>query len=221
MRKPQPADRRHAQPEPTESGIYLYWLPLGAGGSFVKFNGRVFEFFQARAGHRPVLNLYHSALVVIVPEGRYVIEDGWPIPDADGAARGVAVEGPVFARFFGRSRLLRYEVRRWLDGVIADRDAAVDSPRRVDCDPDQPRRILDLVGTVPPLTWGRDERSTGDMWNSNSVVSYLLARCGIPAGQIDPPANGRAPGWWAGLTVASRCHPETSGSTAGLAIDRR
>jgi len=39
--------------------------------------------------------------------------------------------------------------------------------------------ILDLVPSVPPLVWGRDERHTGDMWNSNSVVSCLLARAGI------------------------------------------
>jgi hypothetical protein len=43
--------------EPSDTGIYLYWLPLGAGGSFVRFNGRVFEFVQARieSGRFPLL----------------------------------------------------------------------------------------------------------------------------------------------------------------------
>lgn len=38
--------------EPSELGIYLYWLPLGAGGSYVKLNGRIFEFIQAQLERR-------------------------------------------------------------------------------------------------------------------------------------------------------------------------
>ncbi|MGH2589776.1 MAG: hypothetical protein ACRDGW_03145, partial [Actinomycetota bacterium] len=52
--------------------------------------------------------------------------------------------------------------------------------------------------------WGRDELRTGDMWNSNSLISWLLLRAGVDTGQILPPSGGRAPGWDAGLVVARR-----------------
>jgi hypothetical protein len=42
------------------------------------------------------------------------------------------------------------------------------------------------------------------MWNSNSLIAWLIARCGLPAESIHPPAGGRAPGWHAGLVVARR-----------------
>jgi hypothetical protein len=57
---------------------------------------------------------------------------------------------------------------------------------------------------VPPLTWGRDELRSGDMWNSNSLTSWLLARTGHDMTTIGPPGRGRAPGWHAGLILASR-----------------
>ncbi|MEJ7790085.1 MAG: hypothetical protein WKF29_09410 [Thermoleophilaceae bacterium] len=50
--------------------------------------------------------------------------------------------------------------------------------------------------------WGRDEFHAGDMWNSNSVISWLLVRGGIDTAALQPPAGGRAPGWQAGITVA-------------------
>jgi hypothetical protein len=61
-------------------GIDVYWLPLGAGGWFVRLNGRIYEGILARRQHRPPLDLYHSALEVRTPEGRFVIENAWPIP---------------------------------------------------------------------------------------------------------------------------------------------
>ena len=42
------------------------------------------------------------------------------------------------------------------------------------------------------------------MWNSNSVVAWLLARTGLPVDEITPPPGGRAPGWRAGLVAARR-----------------
>src|SRR3954469_15753126 len=52
----------------------LYWLPLGAGGRSVRFNGLVFEAIAARLQHRTRSDLYHSALEVRVGSHRYVIE---------------------------------------------------------------------------------------------------------------------------------------------------
>ena len=41
------------------------------------------------------------------------------------------------------------------------------------------------------------------MWNSNSLVSWLIARSGLDVESVHPPAGGRAPGWRAGLVVAA------------------
>jgi hypothetical protein len=188
-----------------QASIELYWLPLGAGGWLVRLNGRIYEAIHALLERRRPLDLYHSALVVRVPEGRFVIEDAWPIPDADGpSSRGVLVEGPVGSRRMARFRVFRYEVRRWRDGVIADANEAVASPRLLSDDPLVARRLLDVVGFLPSPVWGRDELKTGEMWNSNSVIAWLLARSGLPVSTIKPPAGGRAPGWEAGLITAHR-----------------
>lgn len=188
-------------------GIDLYWLPLGAGGSFVRLNGHVYEAIRARLEYRRPLDLYHSALEVKVPEGRFVIENSWPIPDAEGVARGSAVEGPVGSRPLAHFRVFRYEIRRWRDGVISDVAEAVDSPRRLSDDHGQAHRLLELVGSVPPLVWGRDELHMGEMWNSNSVISWLLEQSGLRAEEIDPPTGGRAPGWASGIRLAQLSTP--------------
>ncbi|MFZ0129603.1 MAG: hypothetical protein WAL77_09300, partial [Candidatus Dormiibacterota bacterium] len=75
-----------------DSAIDLYWLPLGAGGRFVRWNGRAYEALAALWERRRPQDLYHSALEVTRPEGRFVIEMT-PIPDANGAERGVVAEG--------------------------------------------------------------------------------------------------------------------------------
>jgi hypothetical protein len=184
-------------------GIDLYWLPLGAGGNFVRLNGRVYEAMMSRVQRRPACDLYHSALEVFVPEGRYVVEQT-PVYDARGRERGVVAEGPVGARWVARFRLFRYEERRWLGGVIPDIAEAVDSPRRLSGDLADARRLLDLVPRIPILVWGRDELGTGEMWNSNSITSWLIARTGLNIASIQPPAGGRAPGWHAGIMAAAR-----------------
>ena len=197
-------------PAACKASVELYWLPLGAGGWFVRLNGRLWEAIHARREHRRPLDLYHTALVVQVPEGRYVVENCWPIPDADGPARGVLVEGPVASRRLGRWRVFRYEVRCWPDGTIADASAAVASPQLLSQDPAVARRLLALVGSLPAPVWGRDELGTGGMWNSNSVIALLLAQAGLATDAIRPPAGGRAPGWQAGLAVARRQQQGTS-----------
>jgi hypothetical protein len=205
--------------------IDLYWLPLGAGGSFVRLNGRVYEAVKAHREQRRALRLYHTALEVRVPEGRFIIENAWPIPDADGASRGVVVEGPVGSRRLQRFRSLRYEVRRWRDGVIADVSEGVASPQRLSLDLEQARRVLHVVQLLPVLVWGRDETGTGEMWNSNSVIAWVLARAGFRAELIRPPLGGRAPGWAAGLALAAAPGPRAPGPSqlegVGTASTRR
>jgi hypothetical protein len=192
--------RAHSSPC---AGVDLFWLPLGAGGHSVRFNGIAYEAVLARLQRRAACDLYHSALEVHVPDGRFVIEMT-PVRAADGAERQVAASGAVGARWAGRFRIFRYEVRRWRDGFIPDVAEAVASPQRVAHDAATAQRVLDLVPTVPTAVWGRDELNTGDMWNSNSLTSWLLARSGITTGLLRPPAGGRAPGWKAGLIVAER-----------------
>jgi hypothetical protein len=184
------------------AAVDLYWIPLGAGQHVVRLSGRLFEAISARVQRRRPCDLYHSALVVVAPEGRFVIEQT-PVPDTHGERRGVVLEGPVGSRLAGRFRLFRYEVRRWRDGVIPDIAEAVSSVRVTD-DRAQASQILDLVPSVPARVWGRDEGHTGDMWNSNSVISWLIASTGLDPRSIRPPSGGRAPGWRAGIEIAAR-----------------
>jgi hypothetical protein len=188
---------------PAPGSVDLYWLPLGAGGHVVRWNGKVYEAIKALVEHRPRCALYHSALEVGVPDGRFVIESA-PIPDRPGRERGVVAEGPVGMRWAGRFGLFRYEIRRWRGGSISDANEAVSSPVRVANDVVRARRVLDLVPSVPTPVWGRDGLQTGDMWNSNSLISWLLVRAGVETEQIHPPSGGRAPGWDAGLVIARR-----------------
>lgn len=184
------------------AGIDLYWLPLGAGGHSVRLNGKAFEAGAALLQRRERRDLYHAALEVTAPDGRWVIEQApaW----SGNEERGVVAEGAVGMRAAGRLRLFRYEVRCWLDGEIPDLAEAVESPRRVSDDPDDGRRLLELVRLAPTPTWGRDELGAGEMWNSNSLVSWLIVRTGIDAESIPLPSGGRAPGWSAGIVVARR-----------------
>ena len=184
-------------------GVDLYWLPLGAGGHSVRLNGLVFEWVVARSKRRHACDLYHTALEVRARSGRFVIEMT-PIRDNDGAKRGVAVEGAVGSRLAGRFRIFRYEVRRWRDGVIPDVAEAVASPQLLTDDPDQAQRLLNLVPHVPTLVWGRDELDAGEMWNSNSLTSWLIVSSGLNIETIHPPDRGRAPGWDAGIVIARR-----------------
>src|SRR4029453_6251871 len=124
----------------------------------------------------------------------YVIESA-PIRAADGPERGVVAEGPVGTRRLGRFKIFRYELRFWRDGFLPDAAEAVDSPRRLTNDAEIGRRVLALASDRPTPVWGRDELDAGEMWNSNSVTAWLLARSGLDTGGIKPPAGGRAPGW--------------------------
>jgi hypothetical protein len=166
-------------------------------------NGRIFEALAARLERRDRCDLYHSALEVRAQEGRFVIEMT-PIRPSDGAERGVVAEGAVGASAAGRFRLFRYEVRRWRDGIIPDLAEAVESPHPLGNDPDCARRLLELVPRVPTAVWGRDELGAGEMWNSNSLISWLIARSGLDVESIQPPLGGRAPGWRAGIVMAGR-----------------
>ncbi len=199
------SSRTEGRPDGDGSAVVLYWIPLGAGGTgFVRMNGRIYEGLLARKQRRRPLALFHTALRVHTPAGSYVVETMWPSPAGDPAGRGVVATGPVFARPLSLTRVFRYEVRRWQDGNLPDASAAVGGPRTASIDAAVAQRVLDLAPAVPALTWGRDPVGCGDMWNSNSVISWLLACSGLPMHEVVAPDGGRAPGWEAGLVVAQQ-----------------
>ena len=195
------------------SSIELYWIPLGADGNpLVRWGGRLYEAVSARRAHRRPCPLFHSALVVHADGHPHAIEMGpvWSMHQPD---RGVVGEGPVGHPWLGRSAMFRYEIRCWRDGVIPDLHAAVGGPVTLATGDDRARTLLRLVPACPTPTWGLDELHAGEMWNSNSLVSWLLECTGLAAGTLRPPAGGRAPGWGAGRLVARR-------PTAGRAPER-
>lgn len=188
------------------SYVDLLWLPLGAGENtgLVRRSGRVYEVLSALRQRRQRADLYHSALEVRFDGERYAVEmtPVWGLPQ--GFDRGVVATGSVGLAGLGRSRLFRYEIHAWRNGLIPDAAHAVGAPQRLSCEGERAQSVLDLLSSFPTRTWGRDEQSTGDMWNSNSLTSWLLARSRHDIAGIRFPENGRAPGWTAGLVVAGR-----------------
>ena len=183
-----------------DAALELYWIPLGAGTPVVRCSGRVYERIVAARQRRPPARIYHAALVARLGAEETTIEMA-PTPDRTGrTTRGVVAEGPVGLHWLGRWRLFRYELRRWPQGTIPDLAAAA-AHATVTTDRARVERLLDAVPGVPTLTWGRDELGVGDMWNSNSVVAWLLGTAALLDGAVPPPHGGRAPGWLAGLSA--------------------
>ncbi len=167
----------------------------------VRHTSRWWEWTHAALARRKPQLLLHAALEISVDDGHYVIEVApeWSGPRV---ARGVVATGPVGLRFLGRSTLFRYEVRCWPGGRIPDRSWAVRTSILSENDATA-RLLLRRIPEVPTLTWGRNVLDTGDMWNSNSVVSWLLTVSGIAAVDLERPDGGRAPGWVAGVAMAT------------------
>jgi hypothetical protein len=145
------------------AGVDLYWLPLGAGGHFVRLNGRLFETVSAWLQRRPAQDLYHSALQVRVGAETYVIEQA-PVSNLSGNRRGVVAEGAVGSRFAARFRIFRYEIRLWRGGHIPDVAEAVDSPG------------ASAMTSAAPDEYSRP--SHGFRPRSGDATSLQPARCG-------------------------------------------
>lgn len=184
-----------------EPSVSLVWIPLGAGQRVVRFSGRCYERLVAWAQRRAPVALYHAALEVTTPAGSYVIELA-PVPDPRGEARGVVRGGVVGSRWFGRLRWFRYELRCWPGGTLPDRHLAVGGPLVLTTDPVAVTRLLEVLPLTPTPTWGRDEQRLGEMWNSNSVIAWLLVTSELMVPEARPPLGGRAPGWDAGIRLA-------------------
>ncbi|WP_052308361.1 hypothetical protein [Dietzia sp. UCD-THP] len=186
-----------------ETGVALWWLPVGAGGHVVVHTSRWWEEFHARREHRPSRPLFHAALEVFTGHGRCAIEmaPAWgPLSGSD----GVVATGPVGLHWLGRSRLFRYEVRCQVDGRIPDLAWAPQPPTLIALSAVEADALLGRVAEVPRHTWGRDATGTGEMWNSNSLISWLLQTSGIDAAALGPPDHGSAPGWASGIVAAEQ-----------------
>ena len=70
---------------PGASRLDLYWIPLGAGARVVRLSGKTYEALVAVAQRRRRRKLFHSALVAMTGDARFVVEMA-PIPDYFGAA---------------------------------------------------------------------------------------------------------------------------------------
>ncbi len=217
---PQEALTGTEQHSPTTAGVTLYWIPLGAGGHCVRFSGRVYEAAHAVTARRRPRDLFHAALVVRVDGADTAIEVApvWQHGPEE-VDRGVTVSGPVGLRVLGRWSWFRYELRCWRGGTIPDLAEAVGGPRSLEADDRRCRALLASARDVPAVTWGRDELGLGEMWNSNSVVAWLLVSAGLDVRDLRPPGGGRAPGWDAGLRAAGL--RSSWGTTSASATARR
>ncbi len=158
--------------------VDLYWLPLGAGGHSVRCNGLAYEAVAARLDRRERCDLFHSALEVRVAQGRHVIEMApvWSEPAGD---RGVVGEGAVRSRLLGVLRAFRYEIRCWPDGRIPTSPTLSTAPSASPRTPPSPGACSNSLRPSRGWVWGRGETHAGEMWNSNSVTAWLLARSAI------------------------------------------
>jgi hypothetical protein len=57
------------------TGVLLYWLPLGAGGHFVRWNGRLYEALAARRDHRAARATVEGVSAAPISEA---VEVAWP-----------------------------------------------------------------------------------------------------------------------------------------------
>ena len=191
------------------AAVDLYWIPLGAGGHCVRFNGRVFEALAAARGAaaslRPLprrARRRHRRRAVTRSSSRRRRTATW-------RAGASSRRAPSAAATPGGCVVFRYEVRCWRDGSIPDLGAAVGGPMPADeRSPRSPATCSTLVADRPTCRCGgATSYDAGEMWNSNSMIAWLIAGRGAAGGATcDRRPDGRAPGWAAGLEVARSRH---------------
>lgn len=65
-------------------------------------------------------------------------------------------------------------------------------------------KLSSLPGSTASAATSTTQLATGDVWNSNSLIAWLLVHSGHDVDAIAPPPGGRAPGWTAGVVAARR-----------------
>jgi hypothetical protein len=183
--------------------VELYWMPVGAGTSrFQRASLRAWETIEAARARRPRVTLFHAALKLVDDGGSTCTLE--LMPEFNGGSEPPIITGAVGMRAAGRFRLFRYQLQRLPVTELPDEQWAVDSPVNLSQDCVVADRILALAPGVPAHVWGRRVAGTGEMWTSDSVISWLLVRAGIDLSSIGPPQGGRAPGWYAGMILGRR-----------------
>ena len=134
------------------------WIPLGAGGHSVRFNGRVFEAIAAAGQHRRRRDLYHAALVVEL-EAIVHIERAFAGPDE--ASRGAVATGAVGSRHAGRLLLFRYEAAAAAAGRSRSRRGGRRAPPAHQRSSGRPP--CSTRGDRADAGGGRDELKAGEM----------------------------------------------------------
>ena len=197
--------------------VTVFWIPLGAGARVpvTAVSGRLYEALAAARHRRPRASLFHAVLEVSGPDRSAVAIEMTPAWLPADASVEVASTGPVGLAPLGRSRWFRWEVRLRHGTRPPDAEHAVGLPSSVATDDERALRLLALARSTPALVWGRAPAGSREMWNSNSLVAWLLAASGHDLTAVHPPPGGRAPGWAAGVRVAGVT------SLAGAAQARR
>lgn len=175
----------------------LYWLPVAAGklSPARKWSLWVWEALDAAAHRRPRKKLYHSALKLADDAGRvHTVE---LMPDFAAEAYPPAVTGPVGFRGADRWRWFRYRLSCRPAECLPDEDWTVAVVRVGDGA--AAARVIESAPSVPRHVWGRRAAGTNEMWTSDSAISWLLLKAGVPLDGTAPPPEGRAPGWFAGI----------------------
>ncbi|UIN29528.1 hypothetical protein [Microbacterium binotii] len=182
------------------STLAVWWIPVGAGGWLVSHASGLWERMTAAREGRAARPLLHAAIEITDRRGRSVIEmaPAWSGPRT---AHGVVGTGPVGLRVLGLSVCFRYEIRCWRDGTVPDLAFAPRPPRIHETSEVVTDAIIMDATNAPRHVWGRDVFGIGDMWNSNSLIAWLLTRAGIAE---HPPSDCSAPGWKCGVEAARR-----------------
>jgi len=183
-----------------ESKVELFWLPVGAGTHFQRASLIAYDWLLAHIARRPRAAFVHAALKVRL-EGRTHTLELMPVPRRQETAP--LITGPVGLRIAGRLRMFRYQLLCQEASTLPDERWAIESPNVIGRGAAFAETILSIAAQVPAHTWGRRVAGTTEMWTSDSAISWLLCRAGVDIREINPPSQTQAPGWAAGIQVAS------------------
>ncbi|MFN0095920.1 MAG: hypothetical protein ACKVVT_14235 [Dehalococcoidia bacterium] len=182
--------------------VELYWIPVAAGTPRAQRASLwLWEAFEAARARRPRATLYHSALKLHAGDG--VTRTLELTPEFIGTPEPPIVVGAVFSKPLARWRLFRYQLRELTVERLPDEGWAVASPVCLSEEVAAVERVLRLAPSVPPHTWGRRLHGMKEMWTSDSAISWLLGTAGVDLTGVRPPPGGRAPGWDAGIRLAT------------------
>lgn len=192
-----------------EGFVDLYWLPVGAGKLSPprRWSLWLWETLDAALHRRSRKQLLHAGLKLQVPDGGvFTVE---LMPDFIPSTTPPAMTGPVGFRFAERWRYFRYRLSCEPVTRLPDEEFAVGPPIRLG-DGALAARLLELAPTLPAYVWGRRVKGTHEMWTSDSAISWLLLHAGVTLEVVGPPKFGRAPGWSAGVELASESRKASS-----------